>query len=82
MKAWPEAPVAARLRSERLSKANEIVKGLAAEFGYEYIDVNEGLADKGGRLRAELTVDGIYMWPERYEIVFENMRRYLTERQI
>ncbi len=80
VKAWPEAPLAARLRFERLPEANEIVKGLAAEFGYEYIDVNEGLTDKDGRLRTDLTADGIHMWPDGYEIVFENMRRYLTER--
>ena len=82
VKAWPEAPLAAKLRSERLAKANEVVRGLADEFGYEYIDVNEGLTDEDGRLRPDLTVDGIHMWPDGYEIIFGNMRRYLTERQI
>ena len=80
VKAWPEAPLAARLRSERLADANEVVRGLAGEFGYEYIEVNDGLTDENGRLRSDLTIDGIHMWPDAYEIIFGNLRRYLTER--
>ncbi|WP_022762933.1 MULTISPECIES: GDSL-type esterase/lipase family protein [unclassified Butyrivibrio] len=76
---WPDADKAARLRLERLEKANAAVKELAEEFGYEYIDVNKGLTDETGQTREEFSVDGIHMWPDAYEIVFENMKKYIME---
>jgi lysophospholipase L1-like esterase len=79
IQAWPEAAEAARLRKERLPGANDIVKKLAAEFCYEYIDVNEGLYDDAGELKRELSTDGIHMWPEAYEIIFDNMKDYLSK---
>lgn len=79
IKAWPEAAEAAGLRKERLPWADEVVKKLSEEFGYEYIDVNEGLYDEKGELRRELSTDGIHMWPEAYEIIFDNMMDYLSK---
>ena len=79
IQAWPEAAEAARLRKERLPGANDIVKKLAAEYCYEYIDVNEGLYDDAGELKRELSTDGIHMWPEAYEIIFDNMKDYLLK---
>ncbi len=76
---WPEAPEAARLRVERLGWANDVAKGLASEFGYEFINVNDGLADEYGQLKAHLSTDGIHMWPDAYEIVFNNMQGYLVK---
>ena len=66
--AWPEAPLAAKLRLERLDKANGIVEKLAGEFGYRYICVNE-----------EYATDGIHMWPSAYELIFDNMKKYIFE---
>ena len=79
IQAWPKAAEAARLRKERLSWANDVVRRLAAEFGYEYIDVNEGLYDGAGELKRELSTDGIHMWPEAYEMIFDNMKDYLSK---
>ena len=79
IKAWPEAPEAARLRKDRLPEANDVVKKLAAEFCYEYIDVNEGLYDEKGELKRELSTDGIHMWPDAYEIIFDNMKDNLLK---
>lgn len=77
--AWPEAPMAAKLRLERLDKANGIVEKLAGEFGYRYICVNEGLSGDDGQLLEEYTADGIHMWPSAYELIFDNMKKYLFE---
>ena len=74
---WPEAPEVARLRVERLPWANEVAKDLALEFGYEFINVNDGLADDKGVLKRNLSCDGIHMWPDAYEIIFDNMKKYL-----
>ncbi|WP_024864441.1 GDSL-type esterase/lipase family protein [Butyrivibrio sp. FCS014] len=77
--AWPEAPLAAKLRAERLDKANGIVEKLSKEFGYRYINVNEGLFGEDGQLLEKYTTDGIHMWPCAYELIFDNMKKYIFE---
>ena len=75
--AWPEAPLAAELRLQRLDKANAIAESLAKEIGYEFINVNDGLAGVDGQTRKEYSTDGIHMWPKAYEIIFDNMSKYI-----
>ena len=75
--AWPEAPLAAELRLQRLDKANNIAESLAKEMGYEFINVNEGLAGVDGQTLREYSTDGIHLWPKAYEIVFDNMSKYI-----
>ena len=75
--AWPEAPLAAELRLQRLDKANAIAEILAKEMGYEFINVNDGLAGVDGQTRKEYSTDGIHMWPKAYEIIFDNMSKYI-----
>jgi lysophospholipase L1-like esterase len=75
--AWPEAPLAAELRLQRLDKANAIAESLAKEMGYEFINVNDGLAGVDGQTRKEYSTDGIHMWPKAYEIIFDNMSKYI-----
>ena len=79
VKAWPEAATAARLRLERLSKANEIVKKLSDEFGYEFINVNNGLFGENGQTLEKYSTDGIHMWPSAYELIFDSMLPYLND---
>ncbi|MBC2003435.1 lysophospholipase [Listeria booriae] len=65
-------------RSNELNAAASAkVEKLAQKNGYEFINVNAGLTDSSGNLRKELTFDGAHMSPNGYEIVLENMRRYL-----
>ena len=66
-------------RLERLDKANAVARKLAKEFNYKFIDVNDGLCNSEGHLRPELSKDGIHMWPEAYDIVFNNMKKYILE---
>lgn len=60
-----------------LESANNKVARLAQKYNYKFINVNEGLTDDEGDLRPELTFDGAHMLPAGYEIVFENMKKYL-----
>lgn len=76
---WPDADKAAKLRLERLDESNKAVSELAQEFGYSYIDVNKGLTDDDGQTKEEYSIDGIHMWSDAYEVVFENMKKYITE---
>ena len=62
-----------------IAGASEHVKQLAQEMGCEYIDVNEGLTDENGDLRAEFAIEGMHMWPDAYVQVFKNMLPYLEK---
>lgn len=60
-----------------IARANGMVQGLAAEFGFHYIDVNDGLKDENGCLQMEHTQDGIHFDAAAYRTVFERLRKYL-----
>ncbi len=60
-----------------VARANDMVRALAAEFGFHYIDVNEGLKDAAGQLKAEHTQDGIHFDSAAYRTVFERLKQYL-----
>lgn len=57
--------------------ANTAVEKLAAEFGCHYINANAGLTDERGMLKKEFTVEGIHMYANGYQVVFENLKKYL-----
>jgi len=63
--------------NENVARANEMVRALAAEFGFHYIDVNDGLKDETGSLKAEYTRDGIHFDSAAYRTVFERLKQYL-----
>ncbi|MCD7885533.1 MAG: GDSL-type esterase/lipase family protein [Lachnospiraceae bacterium] len=63
--------------NRNLPVANAAVKALAEKMGNTYIDVNEGLTDERGMLKAEYTVEGVHMYANGYRVVLENMRKYL-----
>jgi lysophospholipase L1-like esterase len=56
---------------------SEKVSELAAKNEYKFINVNEGLADENGNLKAELTFDGAHIYPAGFEIILDNMMPYL-----
>lgn len=66
-----------RRTNEAIREANEAIERLASKHGYTYIDVNEGLADAEGNLKAEYATDGIHMFANGYAVVLNNMRKYL-----
>ena len=60
-----------------IAKANAMVQALAEEFGFHYIDVNDGLKDERGNLQSEHTQDGIHFDAAAYRTVFERLKQYL-----
>lgn len=62
---------------ENIAECNRRVKNLAEKYGYCYIDANKGLADESGEQKKEFAIDGVHMYANAYEIVFENLRQYL-----
>ena len=63
--------------NENVNMANRMVEALAQEFGFRYIDVNDGLKDENGNLKAGHTRDGIHFDSAAYRTVFERLRPYL-----
>ena len=62
---------------ENIAACNERVKKLAEKYAYHYIDANGGLTDETGETKPEFSIDGVHMYASAYEIVFDNLRKYL-----
>jgi len=60
-----------------IAEANSAVEELAKEFDYEFINVNEGLADEDGNLKKEYAIEGVHIWANGYQLIFENLKKYL-----
>lgn len=63
----------------KLLSANKAVEKLAAEYGAKYIDVNTGLYDAYGRLKAEYTIEGMHMYANGYRAVLTELLPYILE---
>ncbi len=63
--------------NENIGKANRMAEALAKEFGFHYIDVNDGLKDENGDLLAAHTADGIHFDAAAYRTVFDRLKPYL-----
>lgn len=72
-------PAAAVRTNENIDRANAAARALAGEFGYRYIDVNDGIKDATGSLMMERTLDGIHMDAEAYHRVFEALLPHILE---
>ena len=60
-----------------INEVNLAVEELARKHKYIFININEGLTDEEGNLKEEYSVEGLHMWPNAYQIVLENMKKYL-----
>jgi lysophospholipase L1-like esterase len=66
------------LRSkEHMADTNAKIALLAEKYGYQFIDVNDGITDADGNLKKEITVDGIHMYARGYESIFEALKPYI-----
>lgn len=63
--------------NDNIAAANKAVEALAQKHGFSFINVNEGLSDGEGNLKAEYAVDGVHLWPNAYAVILENMKQYL-----
>ncbi len=72
-----DSPILQVRTNEAVARANEMVRALASEFDFQYIDVNDGLKDSRGNLQIEHTQDGIHFDAAAYRTVFERLKRYL-----
>ena len=62
--------------NEAIMSANVEIEKLAYLYQYDFINVNDGLKDDHGNLKKEYSIEGLHMWPNGYEVVFENLKKY------
>jgi len=60
-----------------IMEVNEAVEELAYKHGFNFINVNDGLTDEEGNLKAEFSMEGLHLWPNAYSVILENMKKYL-----
>lgn len=63
--------------NQAILEANVAVEKLAGNHGYEFINVNEGLANEEGNLKVEYAIEGLHMWPNAYVVILNNLKKYL-----
>lgn len=71
------APMFTVRTNENINLVNKHMKELAASYDYNFIDVNQGLTDENGNLKAEFTIEGIHMYANAYNVIFHNLKQYL-----
>ena len=57
--------------NQRISEANAGVKQLASKHGAQFLDLNTGITDEKGNLKAEYTVEGMHMYADGYKPVLD-----------
>lgn len=76
----PPMKEALQVRSNaRIRSANEAVRKLAEETGARYLDLNGGITDGSGCLKAEYTVEGMHMYGDGYVPVLEALLPWLPK---
>ena len=60
-----------------LIEVNAQVKALAEKHGFTYIDVNDGIKDASGALRADLSKEGMHMFAGAYQLIYDALKQYL-----
>ena len=65
--------------NEKITAANALVKQLAEKHSQHYIDINDGLKDEQGRLKAEYTIEGLHINEQGYRAIFDDFLKYLEE---
>ena len=76
----PQPPMWAATRTNAvIDEMNGRVRALAEESCFHYIDVNDGLKDEKGNLRADITVEGVHIYAGGYAPVFEALKKYILE---
>lgn len=63
--------------NENIHIANDAVEKLAAKMGCRFINVNQGLTDENGKLKKEFTIEGIHMYANGYQVILDNLKKYL-----
>ena len=73
---WMKAALQVRTNA-RIDSANRAVQKLAKEIDATYLDLNDGIRDENGCLKAEYTIEGMHMYGDGYMPVLEALLPHL-----
>lgn len=62
----------------RIMAANKSVKQLAEKHGAVFLDLNAGITDENGNLKAEYTIEGMHMYADGYKQILDALLRALN----
>ena len=65
--------------NEMIREASAIAESLADKYGYNFINVNAGLTDANDNLNKKFCKDIIHFYADGYEIVYNNLEKYLLD---
>ena len=63
--------------NEKIRLANMEVEKLARKLGYKFINVNSGITDENGNLKAEYTTEGMHITEDGYREVYKELLKYI-----
>ncbi len=64
-----------KLPNSRVDDFNEILEKVAAENNIEYLDLHSHFEDNNGQLKKDLTIDGLHLMGEGYDIWMEQLNQ-------
>lgn len=65
--------------NSRIDIANEIIEGLANDYGCVYIDIHTAFLDENSEMKEELTKDGIHLNENGYAVWIEQIESYVQD---
>ena len=68
-----------RSKQEQAEKVKNfrILNENAVKYDYHFINANDGLCDAEGYLKKDFTKEGLHMFANAYEVVFNNIKPYI-----
>ncbi len=64
--------------NDNINRLNMLLKEVCNELDIEFVDINPYLKDENGSLKKELTVDGLHLNDQGYNIVTEKLNEVLS----
>lgn len=65
--------------NERINAASAAVEQLAKKHGARFLNLNAGITDESGNLKAEFTIEGMHMYANGYKPVLDALMPTLQE---
>ena len=73
----PDKWTKAGLTIENVNRLNDVIKVIANDYGFIFIDINPSFADQNGELKEEFTTDGLHLSEAGYLNYKDQIQRKL-----
>ncbi len=65
--------------NDRIREANAGLEQLASRNNIKFMNVNKNLSDSAGNLKQEYSIEGMHIYPNGYQAIFEDIMKYVRE---